>query len=1676
MPGPTPASRRGLSAPVAVLALLTSLVLPACGGGGGGGGGGTGGGGGPAPADQVAFQGFTFRSANGVESDTPPVEDGSVFPPSVGAPLDLVVVFHFDGVPAGPFDQGTLRVYTTADDINPDAQPPAGVNTIQAKGTYHLVVDELAALHTVEFRPFVPTKPLEIKLTADPAAVPGLLPSTTYTVKVSTQAGSKITNLQGPGGQVQFGTTANPAAFYPNDPVGGGAPALVSSEPADGAGDFSPNPFSASALDSLSDTFPAGPDEILLAYNKPLQPAASNIQGIDQDGDGVVDPTFFLRTRATALIVGHRVPASVLFPGHGPFPALSALDLGAGSDPGGDDIVLFGGDGVFIPASLAMPSVPSALASGRDAGLLFVAYARAGQTDLFTMADNWLGDPLMAALATATPGGAPAVLDTGLDALVGLVQLLDGRLVGFDNGTRRVVELAPVFSRAPANVLGALPGPPLLTGLTTGAGGAPGLFLGAQWPAGVEVLDLAQAPSGALVALVRMAVGALPSLVRVVPIDPDTNGVFGAGEGGPGALIQALGDEYAAIEFLDNDTLAALNRTTDSIEGLPLTGGAPTILVSDVGGFGQPSGEPDGLSPARTLAFGHMELDVGIELLTNDAAGSTLRLTPLGLLPVGRELTVFQRNSLSSLAGVSEVNTDPADPQAPLGSIAILALTTASPLAGDAAPIDDVFLEDFVDTDYEDASPVSTNPLAEWAKPQSVGGIGDGGLRASSGVSLSAQLGDFRPLALGSFKPGVAWVRADPPWIGQHDKDDHPEFALDMSQANYQVILLDTDSQNFPLPGGATPGINTATTVIGGHFVFRDFVIPEGVRVIVRGSNPLRITATGRVEIHGMLDVRGTDGLSDDTFDSAFLAVPGGPGGPGAGRGGDAHPIRFDPKGTGAIDQFVTPERGETGYGVAFTTNGTTLFLPIGGQGGLSTVGYDPNAEGYPAKQLQAQPAGPVPNNEHHRIPGAGGGSFYFRGQYAHEGTGAYLVQSESSWFPFTKCNFDDTKRDALYGNDENVAAQTPPNSTHTQCVYLVGTLADPERFKPGGLPGSLVFADGDPANDFIGPGGELEVLIGGQGGGGGGSRVDSIAHHLWSVDFEGSPLPIPLAPPYYPTLAVGAVRYAPSLFDAKGGAGGGGGGAVQIRCFGDIVIGRTGHIDARGGHGGGGEVVQNSNIGGGGGGGSGGAILLQAGGAIDIQAQTGHSAASYTDKNNLNGASLEVSGGFGRESQTDTPSQNYDFQKYTYDFTRSDGGQGGFGLIQLQAGGGPGALNVADGAFLFAKLRAVMKKGPWTGHAATLQREHPDYFAADPPPNVLRYIEMLHYREFLHEANLEDFYMVLNGSFPPLINSVDGNNGPYPQNTWPEGSTARWGDTKMVANAATGGQWVVQEPQPAKIMKTYAGFNPATFAENIVGPQNIPGTAFAAGDLIPLSIYLEEPDGTPFYATDEAGQPIIEDGLPVFEPSNLVDRLPVVPTAITPPPIGTNSLGRSEWLDFNGAALRPRSIVSGRTPPFFDAFRGTHNVGIGPVPAGTDGRVKLGGAVPFPGIPGRYVVDAEKGLVPGTPQGSGNPPNPPLNDVKVDAPDPGVGLEDVVTDNAHVVVRFQGAYAVRPGSHVPDPATLSPWVADVTTLSGFPLVRFEVLFDLGVDEATFPFGPDTLRPMVDYLRLRATY
>lgn len=537
-------------------------------------------------------------------------------------------------------------------------------------------------------------------------------------------------------------------------------------------------------------------------------------------------------------------------------------------------------------------------------------------------------------------------------------------------------------------------------------------------------------------------------------------------------------------------------------------------------------------------------IDVAIPVTTtlveNQAKRSTVLLYPNATLPLGATLVLETSNRLENLAGIA-----PSDGSAVESFSEIARYVVATdPLPG--TPLHGEIVEDFASTEHEDTTlAASAIPLASW------NGQTAGALRAAFAFGGDGSLGSF------------AAPTAEP-----------------------LTITLDTDFQSFPLLTGATPDAEPGTVVKGGVFEFTDFHLPANCTLRGVGSRPLVITATGNVLIEGTIDCSGFAGTGDDTFNSAIAPAPGGSGGPGGGKGGDGHPV-YVPKGAKSLIYMVTPQFGQSGSGPA------QLKGQGGGGGGQSgaTLPWSSFANGTNCATF-------TDFGDGSRGSGGGGGSFNVflplapepagipvSGRRGGVGIGNHLPLAFSPGLPFPT----PTLPKAYDGVSFNAVARPNPNPTFAQAVQLGlvfdgptnGALAlnnvwaTSRRVTFGGEPGPAVFSDADPNNDFIGAGGELNELIGGQGGGAGGSRTEGL-----SLDCSSASL---------------AVGFPLTVLDSKGGGGGGGGGALMIQALGEIRLrGPSARIRAIGGGGRGGESTQDAEKGGGGGGGSGGAVVLQ--------------------------------------------------------------------------------------------------------------------------------------------------------------------------------------------------------------------------------------------------------------------------------------------------------------------------------------------------------------------------------------------------------------------------------------------------------------------------------------------------
>ena len=458
------------------------------------------------------------------------------------------------------------------------------------------------------------------------------------------------------------------------------------------------------------------------------------------------------------------------------------------------------------------------------------------------------------------------------------------------------------------------------------------------------------------------------------------------------------------------------------------------------------------------------------------------------------------------------------------------------------------------------------------------------------------------------------------------------------------TIFLDTDFQAFPLFSGATPEAQPGTVVLGGVFNFTDFDLPPNAKIISRGTNPLIITCTGYATIEGVIDLNGANGQSDDTFDSAMTPMPGGSPGAGGGRGGDAHPV-FVPPGATSLVFIQTPAFGESGYAPG-------NLVPGGGGGGQCGCSL-PWSAFSGGNCSSYSPAG-----DGSRGSGGGGGSFNVflpngpeptnvpvSGRRGAIGIGNHLPVpfAPSEEIPPAPFAYQATP-----GNPTNAVAMANPNLTFREAwlsgmVYDTGSnfnistnWAVSKRVLMFGEAGPAVFVDGSDENDFIGPGGELAAIQGGQGGGGAGTRTEGLDQKCKQAIFLNAQLPF-------------------TVLDARGGGGGGGAGALLMQALGVLEIrGANASIEAQGGHGGGGEGTQSSSRGGAGGGGSGGAIILQ-------------SATNVVMNNSLPSVAIDVSGGCGANAINLSNNANYGTPGADTGVLQfADGGPGGPGIVQI--------------------------------------------------------------------------------------------------------------------------------------------------------------------------------------------------------------------------------------------------------------------------------------------------------------------------------------------------------------------------------------------------------------------------
>jgi len=291
---------------------------------------------------------------------------------------------------------------------------------------------------------------------------------------------------------------------------------------------------------------------------------------------------------------------------------------------------------------------------------------------------------------------------------------------------------------------------------------------------------------------------------------------------------------------------------------------------------------------------GWIDIAHDVELVSNCVGGGAqVRVTPVGILPLGRVVRVSMAASFRDLVGQGNLL------DLPVASFLVADTLTADAVPGD--PLQDEFLETFTipggtEGSVQDTAALLDAPAAIW---------GDNGVLAA-GFAFGGTGGpggdfDWRVVPLAGGSPTI--------------------LSTDFS-------IIQNNQQ-------------TATqTIVSGQVDVRDVTIEAGSLLEIRGTKACVIRASGNVVINGRVTVRGTSSRGVVTFSTTGSPEPGGAGQAGGGRGGTGNILtnQSTPAGEagyGAFGQLAGGGGGgETGY-----NPGASLELRRGAGGGGGSLG-----------------------------------------------------------------------------------------------------------------------------------------------------------------------------------------------------------------------------------------------------------------------------------------------------------------------------------------------------------------------------------------------------------------------------------------------------------------------------------------------------------------------------------------------------------------------------------------------------------------------------------------------------------------------------------------------------------------------------------------------------------------
>jgi hypothetical protein len=364
--------------------------------------------------------------------------------------------------------------------------------------------------------------------------------------------------------------------------------------------------------------------------------------------------------------------------------------------------------------------------------------------------------------------------------------------------------------------------------------------------------------------------------------DPSRRVYFERDENGDPSLDPDFGDPDAEAEFLARG--APLNLYSD-----------PSSRVAVLVAFDQPvSPSTTNIDPTRVhLEFrdnlgGWVGIATRVALQQNcTETGATLRLEPIGVLPVASAFRVVVEAGFQDIVG--EASLVPQE-FAETATRAVEFTSLSSELLSDEYQESFDFGGDSPRS-FQDSETLFDSPIAEW-----------GGGRLTSAFSFD-----------GTGGPGGTFD-----WIVRAGESPFFDTAR-------QAIV------------GGPDGVPTAVqNCLNGRVDVRNFIIEAGAEVRVQGPNPMRVFATGEVRIEGRFDLSGFAAKDVATLNTGNQVEQGGSGAGGGGDGGVANPSTTgpSPRGGNGRGPFGQANLGGQGGELGWSTNPEKDARRPGGGGG----------------------------------------------------------------------------------------------------------------------------------------------------------------------------------------------------------------------------------------------------------------------------------------------------------------------------------------------------------------------------------------------------------------------------------------------------------------------------------------------------------------------------------------------------------------------------------------------------------------------------------------------------------------------------------------------------------------------------------------------------------------------